>query len=139
MVSRPLGVAQSWVSPKPVPDGDTQSLEATNGSLKIAKAIHDEEFKVLVADSNWKHIYRAKDMGLKTYHGNVLSEFALEEIDLDGIGRMLSLTPNDEVNSLAALRFGDIFGRSHVFQLPPNIRGETENKDVESLSGNASI
>ena len=128
-VARKLGVA------KPVPNG-VLILGAHQWSLKVAKAIHDEGFKVLVADSNWKHTYRAKNMGLKTYHGNVLSEFALDEIDLDGIGRMLSLTPNDEVNSLAALRFGEIFGRSHVFQLPPNIRGQAENKDVTShLSG----
>ena len=128
-VARKLGVA------KPVPNG-VLILGAHDWSLKIAKAIQDEDFKVMVADSNWKHIYKAQNMGLETYHGNVLSEFALEEIDLDGIGRMLSLTPNDEVNSLAALRFGEIFGRSHVFQLPPNIRGEVENKEVSShLSG----
>lgn len=128
-VARKLGVA------KPVPNG-VLILGAHHWSLKIAKAIQEEDFKVLVADSNWKHIYQAQDRGLETYHGNVLSEFALEEIDLDGIGRMLSLTPNDEVNSLAALRFGEIFGRSHVFQLPPNIRGEAENKEVTShLSG----
>jgi len=134
------GIPASWVAnklgvAKPVPNG-VLILGAHEWSLKIAKAIQHEDFKVLVADSNWKHIYKAKEEGLNTYHGNVLSEFALEEIDLDGIGRMLSLTPNDEVNSLAALRFGEVFGRSHVFQLPPNIRGEVENKEVTShLSG----
>ncbi len=128
-VARKLGVA------KPVPNG-VLILGAHDWSLKIANAIQKEGFKVLVADSNWKHIYKAQNKGLETYHGNVLSEFALEEINLDGIGRMLSLTPNDEVNSLAALRFGEIFGRSHVFQLAQNIRGQAENKEVTShLSG----
>lgn len=128
-VARKLGVA------KPVPNG-VLILGGHDWALNIAQAIHDEGLKVLVADSNWKHTYRAKNMGLETYHGNVLSEFALDEINLDGIGRMLSLTPNDEVNSLAALRFGEIFGRSHVFQLSPNMRGEAENKDVSGhLSG----
>jgi NhaP-type Na+/H+ or K+/H+ antiporter len=128
-VARKLGVA------KPVPNG-VLILGAHDWSIKIAKAIQQEGFKVLVADSNWRHIVRAKNEGLETYHGNVLSEFALDEINLDGVGRMLSLTPNDEVNSLAALRFGEIFERSNVFQLPPNTRGRTENKDVTSyLSG----
>lgn len=128
-VARKLGVA------KPVPNG-VLILGAHDWSIKIAKAIQDEGFKVLVADSNWKHTLKAKNKGLETYHGNVLSEFALDEINLDGVGRMLSLTPNDEVNSLAALRFGEVFERSNVFQLPPNIRGRTENKDVSShLSG----
>lgn len=128
-VARKLGVA------KPVPNG-LLILGAHSWALKIAKAVNEEGFKVLVADSNWKHISRAKAKGLETYHGNILSEFALEELDLDGVGRMLSLTPNDETNSLAALRFGEIFGRSHVFQLAPNTQGQVENKDVIShLSG----
>lgn len=128
-VARKLGVA------KPVPNG-VLILGAHTWSLKIAEAIKKEGFKVLVADSNWKHTTKAKSRDLETYHGNVLSEYALDEMNLDGIGRMLSLTPNDEVNSLAALRFGEIFGRSHVFQLPPNTQGRTTNKDVTGhLSG----
>ncbi len=128
-VARKLGVA------KPVPNG-VLILGAHDWALEIAKAIHDEGFKVLVADNNWKNISSARSKGLETYHGNILSEFALEELNLDGIGRMLSLTPNDEVNSLAALRFGEIFGRSHVFQLAPNTKQHTEEQEVSShLSG----
>lgn len=128
-VARRLGVA------KPIPNG-VLILGTHTWALKIAEAIQGEGFKVLVADSNWKNISRARSRGLETYHGNILSEFALEELDLDGIGRMLSLTPNDETNSLAALRFGEIFGRSHVFQLAPNTHGQMENKDVtRHLSG----
>jgi len=134
------GLSASWVArklkvAKPVPNG-VLILGAHDWALKIASAIKEEGFKVLVADSNWKNTAKARKRGLETYHGNILSEFALEEIDLDGIGRMLSLTPNDEVNSLSALRFGEIFGRSHVFQLAPNTRGTVENKEVTShLSG----
>ncbi|TYP91714.1 sodium/proton antiporter, CPA1 family [Fodinibius salinus] len=128
-VARKLGVA------KPVPNG-VLILGAHKWSLKIAETIKNEGFKVLVADSNWKNTAKAKSRGLETYQGNILSELALEELDLDGVGRMLSLTPNDEVNSLAALRFGEIFGRSHVFQLAPNTQGHSDNKDVTShLSG----
>ncbi len=124
-VARKLGVA------KPVPNG-VLILGAHNWALKIAEAIHDEGFKVLIADSNWKNIAKAKNKKIETYHGNILSEYALEDLNLDGIGRMLSLTPNDEINSLASLRFGGILGRSHVFQLPPNISGQAKEKDVTS-------
>lgn len=128
-VARKLGVA------KPVPNG-ILILGVHEWSLKIAEAIKREGFKVLVADSNWKNIAKAKNRDISTYHGNILSEYALEKIDLDGVGRLLALTPNDEVNSLAALRFGEIFGRSYVFQLPPNSRGDKGDKDVSShLSG----
>lgn len=134
------GLPASWVAnklgvAKPVPNG-LFIIGAHDWALKIAEAIRDEGFKVLVADSNRRNIANAQKLDVETYHGNILSEFALEELNLDGIGHMLSLTPNDEVNSLAALRYGEIFGRSHVFQLAPNTRGEIENKEVSShLSG----
>jgi CPA1 family monovalent cation:H+ antiporter len=35
-----------------------------------------------------------------------------------GIGRLLALTSNNEVNSLAALHFPEIFSRAEVYQLP---------------------
>lgn len=128
-VAKKLGVA------KPVPNG-LLIIGAHDWALKIAEAISNEGFKVLVADSNRQNIANARKLDVETYHGNILSEFALEELDLDGIGHLLSLTPNDEVNSLAALRYEQVFGRSHVFQLAPNIRGEVENKEVSShLSG----
>ncbi|SMO66734.1 cation:proton antiporter [Fodinibius sediminis] len=128
-VARKLGVA------KPVPNG-VLILGGHDWALKVANAIQKAGIRVMIADSNWKNIASAKAQDIPHYHGNVLSEYALEEINLDGIGQLLALTPNDEVNSLAALRFSEIFGRSHVYQLPPNTHGKADNKDVSSnLSG----
>lgn len=128
-VARKLGVA------KPVPNG-VLILGAQEWSIKIGKKLQDEGFKVLMADANWNNASKARSQGLEVFHGNILSEFALEEIDLDGIGQLFAFTPNDEVNSLAALRFGEIFGRSHVYQLPPNISRDIEEREVtDNLSG----
>lgn len=128
-VARLLGVA------KPVPNG-VLILGGHNWALKIAEAIKKAGIQVMVADSNRKNIANANKMDIPNYHGNVLSEYALEEMELDGLGHLLALTSNDEVNSLAALRFSEIFERSHVFQLPPNTHGKADNKDVSrNLSG----
>jgi len=128
-VARKLGVA------KPVPNG-VLILGVTKWTIHIAKKIKEENFKVLLADANINNAMRARSQNLEVYHGNILSEFALEEIELDGIGQLFAMTPNDEVNSLAALRFGEIFGRSHVYQLPPNTRGKEAEKEVsDHLSG----
>jgi hypothetical protein len=62
----------------------------------------------------------------------VLSEFALDEINLDGIGKLLSFTPNDEVNALATIRYGELFGRSQVFQLAPNNKAGKRQNDVST-------
>lgn len=122
-VARKLGVA------KPVPKGFL-IIGAHEWALDIAESIKNNGGKVIVADSNWKNISNAKSRELETYYGNVLSEYALDYIDLDGIGKLLSMTPNDEVNALTALRFAEIFGRSQVYQLSPNTKTGNKQNDV---------
>ncbi len=55
---------------------------------------------------------------LPAVYASILSEHVEEEVNLNNLGRLLALTANDEVNSLACLRFADFFGRANVFQLP---------------------
>ncbi len=87
----------------------------------LAKLLVDQGIKVVLADSNWANVAAGRREGLRTHYANVLTEHALEELELelDGVGHLLALTPNDEVNALATLHFGDIFDRAHIFQLPP--------------------
>ena len=87
--------------------------------ITIAKAVQEEGFQVLLVDTNYDHIARARMAGLPTCCASVLSEYVQEELDLGGIGRLLAVTPNDEVNSLAALEFAHVFTRAEVYQLPP--------------------
>lgn len=84
----------------------------------LARSLKEESLAVLVVDTNREHVAAARLDGLNTYYGSVLSEAAMEEIDFAGLGRLLALTPNDEVNFLAALHFREHFGRSEVYQLP---------------------
>jgi hypothetical protein len=44
---------------------------------------------------------------------------------MDGIGRFLAVTPNDEVNALATVHFRELFDSSLMYQLPPE---ETERE-----------
>lgn len=92
----------------------------------IGKALKNEGIPVLVIDRNWGNISAARMEGLTTYHGDVLSEHALYETDLSEMGKLLALTANDEVNSLAALHFSERFGTTAVFQLA--VAGTTSEK-----------
>jgi NhaP-type Na+/H+ or K+/H+ antiporter len=95
--------------------------------IEAATLLKDLGVDLVVADSNWQNVSAARSAGLRTYHGNVLTEGALEEIELqlDGIGRFLALTPNDEVNTLATVHFRELFDSSRMYQLPPE---ETERE-----------
>jgi NhaP-type Na+/H+ or K+/H+ antiporter len=83
----------------------------------IAKALHEAEFRVLVVDTNRSDIYAARMDGLPTFHAHILSEYFLDKVNLGGIGRMLALTSNDEINSFSSLQFEEAFGRAEVYQL----------------------
>jgi NhaP-type Na+/H+ or K+/H+ antiporter len=95
----------------------------------IAKALREEGFKVLLIDSNRHNEYISRMEGLNTYHGSVLSEYIFDELEFDGIGRLIALTSNDEANSLAALHFSELFGRAEVFQLVPDDLEEDEEEE----------
>ena len=120
---------------KPQPNG-VLFLGAHSWSLDLACQLQELGLKVMVADSNWENISKARKRNLETYHGNILSEFAMDEINFDGIGKLFALTQNDEVNALASIRFAEIFGSSNVFQLPQSaISIHKESETIEALGG----
>ncbi len=85
----------------------------------VAAVLRDQGFDVLLVDTNRENVRAARLEGLPVWHGNVLSE-ELHGCDLGGIGRILAMTSNDEVNALTALEFTSTFGRSEVYQLAPS-------------------
>ena len=88
-------------------------------AAELALAVQQEGFRVLLVDTNFGHVSRARLKGLAAEPANITSEHLREEVDLSGIGRLLAMTPNDEVNLLACLEYGHLFGRAHVYRLPP--------------------
>lgn len=96
----------------------------------IACALCDQGITARLLDTNWENVRAGREEGLEVFHGSAYSEEVLERLDLTGIGRMLAMTPNDEVNSLAALQFPEVFSRAEVYQLPPR----TGNGDGRELS-----
>lgn len=120
---------------KPVPRGFL-IIGAHKWAREIGIALKEQGFKVVLADTNWANMNKARRDGLETYYGNILAEHAVDNMNMDGIGKLLALTPNDEVNSLAVIRFSEFFGTSRVFQLIST--AQTTNKDREvpdKLSG----
>jgi len=111
-VARRLGVAD------PSPQGIL--FVGGDGWVRaLAGTLHAKGYRVLVVDSNRDHTAAARMAGLPTFTGSVLADYALDEIDLGGIGRLFAVTPNEWVNVLAVQRFRRIFGQAECYQLPP--------------------
>ncbi len=96
----------------------------------IGSGLQAEGFQVLLVDTNRADISTARMAGLPTFYASILSDYVLDTIELGGIGRLLALTSNDEINSLATLHFANIFGRSEVYQLPPEGKGNGRRETV---------
>ncbi|WP_158633347.1 cation:proton antiporter [Tautonia sociabilis] len=95
--------------------------------LAIARALREEQIPVLLVDTRTDRLDSADHDGIPTLHGSILSPFLHERIDPGRIGRLLALTPNEEVNSLAALHFAGLFGRDRVYQLTPEPHGSARS------------
>lgn len=91
---------------------------ATRLTRGIAAELKKAGFQVVLVDTQYHHIRKSRDLGLKAFFANILSEHVVTEIDFGGLGRFLAATSNDEINTLAAARFREDFGRDKVFQLP---------------------
>ena len=85
---------------------------------RLGKIIKDLGFRTLLVDSNPNNIESARGGQLEAVLANVLSEDIIDDLNLQGIGKLFAVTPNDEVNALAALHFTELFGRAEVYQLP---------------------
>jgi len=85
----------------------------------LAKALNDERVPVMLVDNNWYNVRQSRMEGVPAFYSNVYSDTVLERVELGGIGRLLAMTGNDEVNSLVALHFTPIFGRNQLYQLAP--------------------
>lgn len=96
----------------------------------IAKALCAKGFRTLLADSFWDNIRAARMDGLATYYGNAVSEHADRNLDLVGIGRVLALSPQKELNALACVRYRGEFGNANVFALPATTEKEKGEERV---------
>lgn len=90
---------------------------------KLAEVLQAEGQDVLLVDSNLDNVRTARMSGLKAEHADASSPEALEDVSLEGMGRLLAMTSNAELNLLATINFSEVFGRSEVFRLPPERTG----------------
>jgi len=95
---------------------------------QVAQALQAENITVLLADTSWTEVNAARMEGLHVVYGSIFAPNIEEEVETNPIGRLITLTSNDEVNALATVRFGHTFGRKEVYQLPPKNLAKADNE-----------
>jgi NhaP-type Na+/H+ or K+/H+ antiporter len=128
LVARRLGVA----------DANPQGLlivGAQGWTRALAKLLMERDIPVLLVDSNRYHTSTARMDGIRTYSGSILADYAMDEINLGGLGRLLAVTPNDWINTLAVQRFTRVFGAANCYQLAPRGDQPSEKTAHKHLHG----
>ena len=90
---------------------------ANSFGRRLAVALRECGFEVLLADTSWGHIRAARMDGLQTYFGNIVSEHADQHLELIGIGHMLAVSEYQEINQLACQRYRTEFGRQAIYAI----------------------
>lgn len=116
---------------KPNPQG-VLIVGSHSWARDIAKNLLDRKFRVCMVDTNWGNISSARMDGIKTYYGSVLSDNIIDDIDFAGIGKMLAMTPNDEINNLSILHFMRIFDRAELYQLSHREKADRERDQISA-------
>ncbi|MCA9012958.1 MAG: sodium:proton antiporter [Planctomycetaceae bacterium] len=91
-------------------------VSAHPGARAIGHALVKAGIHVRLVDTNPEHIKAARMEGLPTCFANILSE-SIHDADLGGLGKLIALTRNEEVNLLAASRGAELFGRKASYRL----------------------
>ncbi|MBL8748487.1 MAG: sodium:proton antiporter [Planctomycetes bacterium] len=116
-----------------VAEPDPQGVLIVGAELlarEIAVALREQGVQVMLVDTNAANAAAARTLGLRTWHGSVLSSRFVDEADMAGIGNVLAMTPSEEVNRLALRQFAAVFGRARLYRLvgQPNSREERSGR-----------
>lgn len=105
-----LGVSQ--------PDSNGWLLIGGNPVARaIGKALQDAGYKVILADRAWQNVKATRMEGLTAYYGSPISKRAERYLDLTGIGHVMGLSPQADLNSLISSHFRSEFGRANVYSI----------------------
>lgn len=85
--------------------------------VDAAVLLREMDIPVLIVARNSATLAPARRAGLATVTANILSEFAVKDLDVSGLGYFIACTPEDEVNATAARQFARVFGGANTYQL----------------------
>jgi NhaP-type Na+/H+ or K+/H+ antiporter len=118
-VARWLGVVE------PPPDG-ILILGANPVACAIAKELARQNIQVLLADSVYDNVRRARMAGLPIFYGSPMSDYASSRLPLTGLGKLMALSTDNHLNTIACMHFRDEFGLDRVFALHSRILAHKE-------------
>jgi NhaP-type Na+/H+ or K+/H+ antiporter len=102
--------------------------------VQAARLLEDNKVPALVVSREYRRLAAARMANLHTVTANILSTYAVKDMDLAGIGYLIAGTDQDEVNATAAREFAHVLGTSNTFQIQ---RNEPEDRSPDERRSSA--
>lgn len=109
-------IAQQLGVSEPQPNGVMIS-GGNDVALQIGQSLSDNGFFVVIANTNYAEIKKARMAGMTTYFGNPVSEHADRYLSLTGVGQLFAMSSRADANILAALKYRHELGTDNVYRL----------------------
>ena len=122
------------------------SLEGNPGALIVgsnpftvglANSLSKADIPVLIVDSSFRNLRRAREANIPFYHGNMLSEQTEYNLDTIPYEYLIAFTDDHAYNSLICTTFMPEYGRTNVFKVSPfnQTNGEFASGVVSKVGG----
>ena len=90
---------------------------ASKVSRLIGRYLEDNGRHVVLIDSNQSNIQKAQNKGLEAINTDIYSDSLGDNIELNDVGFLMSLTGSADINKYAIDKFSDQFGENGSFRL----------------------
>lgn len=116
------GFSISWLAKKlnlrATDEAGVMIVGGSRFSAVFGEALQSFNKPVLVIDRSWGSLNHARQLGLRTEVGDILSENTEYHVDLTPYEMLIAATEDDAYNALICQHFVPELGREHIFQTP---------------------
>ncbi|WP_112182254.1 MULTISPECIES: sodium:proton antiporter [Paraliobacillus] len=104
-------------------------------SVALAKVMNELKVPILISDSSWERLYKARQAGIDIHHGEILSEQTEYTVDMTPYDYLIAATEYDSYNALVASTFVPEFGRKDVYRLSIQHNSGDNIEDMDHTIG----
>lgn len=97
----------------------TLIVGSNNFTVNLARSLQKVKAPVIIVDSSWERLRKAREAGVPFFHGQMLSEQTEYRLDTIPYEYMIAATEYNSYNALVCTTFMPEYGRTNVFKVSP--------------------
>lgn len=88
-------------------------------SIQLAETLKARNVPVMLVDSDWLALSKARLADIPVYYGELLSEETEFALEFNKYNTLIAATPNPAYNALICEKFGHDYGKERTFRIDP--------------------